>query len=227
MKKIILTLFFIFAIFSVGNIKQTNAEPNVNFIQEPNNKVMMVIIANLEREVYLNKLIQKIEFEAEVVIPKHFNTTYVEYIYNISTELSIPIRTAFRLVKQESSFRDSVESHAGAYGLMQLMPRTREMCYNNFRVDTLNLDRNKEDIYIGLNYLKKLHNFWVKRKYKNSWDLALASYNAGKGNVLKYRAVPPYVETTEFVLFINKPHSNPKLLASYSRKYQNRAVPIP
>jgi soluble lytic murein transglycosylase-like protein len=106
---------------------------------------------------------------------------------------------------------------------MQLMPSTRKDYYNNLRVDTLHLDKNQEDIYIGMHYLKDLYLFWLKRgnPEKSSWRLALASYNAGPALVLKYKGIPPYKETTEFINFILKPHSNPQFFASYVKKYQN------
>jgi soluble lytic murein transglycosylase-like protein len=93
------------------------------------------------------------------------------------------------------------------------------------RTDTLNLDYNQEDIYIGLNYLKDLYLFWMDRKNPDrvSWKLSLASYNAGKGRVLQYRGIPPYQQTIDFVAFIYKAHSNPDFYASFSKKYEGQA----
>ena len=224
MKKFILTILFLFAVFTLSNITDGNAESNTkNGIDEYNIRILEEKIAKLEKEIYMSNLIQNIEFESELIIPTYLDTKYVEYIYDISDTLKIPTRMAFRLVFKESSFIDTVKSHAGAYGLMQLMPDTRDMYQKLLRTDTLYLDRNQEDIYIGLNYLKDLYEFWLDRgnPERVSWRLSLASYNAGKNNVLKYRGIPPYKETQDFVAFIARSHSNPEFLANYSKKYDN------
>jgi hypothetical protein len=224
MKKFILTILFLFAVFSLSNISIGNAESNSNnSVNEYTNQMLTEKIEKLQKEIYLSNLIQNVEFESEIIIPSYFDTKYVEYIYNISDTLKIPIRTSFRLVFKESSFIDTVASSAGAHGLMQLMPGTKQMYQNMLRTDTLGLDKNQEDIYIGLTYLKDLYEFWLDRgnSERVSWKLSLASYNAGKGRVLEYKGIPPFKETIEFVAFIAKSHSNPEFLANYSRKYDN------
>lgn len=187
-------------------------------------KTMNERFAKIERETYIKDLIQYVEFEAEVIVPDTLNTNYVEFIYKTANQLNIPTRIAFRLIHQESRFNDTVVSPKGAYGLMQLMPDTRAKYYVLLRVDTLNFDRNQEDIYIGLNILNELQTYWVKRgnSVKYSWKLSLASYNAGKGNVIKYMGVPPFTETQNFVAFILKSHSNPEFFARYKKKYENK-----
>ena len=226
MKKIILMLFFILSLYPEGNINNTSA------LSESGDHVVMEImrekIEKLERQIYLTNLIQSIEIESEIIIPTYVDPFYIEYIYDMSTELSIPIRTSFRLVWKESTFRVNVTSRKGANGLMQLMPTTRNMYYNDLRVDTLGLDKNQEDIYIGLYMLKELQVYWKRKDNSNiySWKLSLASYNAGLGNVIKYNGIPPYKETIDYVNFISKSHNNPKLFKRYSRKYQNTFKPI-
>jgi len=226
MKKFILTLFLLFAVFSLSNIVDSRAESSddaVNAQLIERNRVMEEQIATLQKELYLKDLIQYVEFDAEIIIPEHFDAEYVEYIFNLSMQLGIPTRTAFRLIHTESRFTETAISPVGASGLMQLMPATRDMYSKLLCSDTLNLNRSKEDIYIGLNLLNDLHGFWTSRGNSNdySWKLSLASYNAGKGNVLKYKGIPPFKETQDFVKFINKAHSNPLFLANYSKKYEN------
>jgi len=101
------------------------------------------------------------------------------------------------------------------------MPKTRASYYKSLCVDTLNLDKNQEDIYIGLCYLKDLESLWRKRgnAEKNLLKLSLAAYNASPNKVIIYRGIPPYKETQDFVTFILKPHSNPQFFASYLKKY--------
>jgi len=222
MKKLIL-LFLIFLVISfvLNNTFISNARNNID--NDMSNILVKERLIKLEKEVYLKDLIQYIEFESEIIIPEYFDVKYVEYTHSLADTLKIPIRTAFRLIYKESCFRDTVVSGKGAKGLMQLMPNTRKMYYELLCVDTLNLDKNQEDIYIGMNYLKNLYDFWISRgnSQKYSWKLSLASYNAGEGTVLDNNGIPPIKETTDFIAFILKTHSNPEFFANYVKKYEN------
>jgi soluble lytic murein transglycosylase-like protein len=108
----------------------------------------------------------------------------------------------------------------GAKGLMQLMPDTRSTYHKMLCVDTLKFDKNQEDIYIGLYYLKDLKEFWKKRgnPEKVLWKLSLAAYNAGPGKVIDYKGIPPYKQTIDFVNFINSSHSNPTFYTNILKK---------
>jgi len=225
MKKIILTLIFIFSIFSLSNITNTNAEYNnsSNANDELRYDELLEKLNGLERKVYEDNLIQRVEFESEIIIPSRIDIKYIEYAYNLADTLKLSARMVFRLMHTESRFNDTIVSPRGAYGLMQLMPSTRSDYYKLLRVDTLNLDYNQEDIYIGLNLFKDLFDYWRKRgnSERYSWKLALASYNSGKGTVIKYQGIPPIKETQDFVAFISRVHSNPDFYANYIRKYEN------
>ena len=226
MKKILITILFLFAIFTMSNITNSSAERSsaVNTNNTTlSDEMLLEKLNKLEKEVYTNKLMQHVEFESEIIIPEYLNAKYIEYAYNVSTQLKLPTRMVFRLMYTESRFNDTIISPMGAKGLMQLMPETRSLYYENLRVDTLKLDKNQEDIYIGLNFLKNQHEYWMKRgnSDKYSWKLTLASYNAGIVAVKKYQGIPPYRETVEFIAFILKAHSNPQFFANYIKKYEN------
>ena len=99
--------------------------------------------------------------------------------------LSVSLFTA--LVWQESAFKVRARSRVGAMGLTQLMPATaRGLGVRNPWSAAQNLNG-------GAKYLKQqLRRFGSAR-------LALAAYNAGPGAVSRYRGVPPYTETRNYV----------------------------
>ena len=99
--------------------------------------------------------------------------------------LSVSLFTA--LVWQESGFKVRARSRVGAMGLTQLMPATaRGLGVKNPWSAAQNLNG-------GAKYLKQqLRRFGSAR-------LALAAYNAGPGAVARFRGVPPYTETRNYV----------------------------
>jgi soluble lytic murein transglycosylase-like protein len=226
MKKITLFLFLLFSSFGFEGGTASNAE-NTDNNKEMASQMLMdrekEEYMRMYQEIYEKSVIQQIEFESEVLIPDYIDFKYVEYTYNLANQLNVSSRMMFRLMFKESSFIDTIRSPVGAEGLMQLMPETRQAYYELLRVDTLNLDKNQEDIYIGTHLLLDLKTFWRERGNSEnySWKLGLASYNAGKGKVLKYMGIPPYKETQEFIVFIMKPHSNPQFYANILNKKKN------
>lgn len=102
---------------------------------------------------------------------------------------SLPTDLLARIAYQESHWRDDIVSgqkvsSAGAVGLMQLVPKWHP------GVDPLNVAQSID--YAG-RYLRQLYT-----QFK-SWPLAVAAYNAGPGNVQKYKGVPPFAETQAYV----------------------------
>jgi len=84
---------------------------------------------------------------------------------------------AFAIIRQESAFTPDARSHAGAMGLMQLMPRTARQVARSLRIrkprrnDLINI---KTNVRLGVRYLKK-----VQDKFNGNPVLATAAYNAG------------------------------------------------
>jgi soluble lytic murein transglycosylase-like protein len=91
------------------------------------------------------------------------------------------------VVAAESNFEVAAVSHAGAQGLMQLMPATAREMGVKAPFDP------RENLMGGSRYLRDMLDRYDDVK------LALAAYNAGPTAVDRYDGVPPYPETTAYV----------------------------
>ncbi len=109
-----------------------------------------------------------------------FPLVNIPFAYN-NNELEHALVLA--LIRQESLFDRSATSHAGAMGLMQLMPATAKGVSKSIRIPyaKYKLRNPSFNIQVGSTYLKDLI-----RKYDGSYVLALAAYNAGPSNVAKW-----------------------------------------
>ena len=88
----------------------------------------------------------------------------------------------------ESWFETDAVSHAGAQGLMQLMPETARRFGVTDAFDPV------DNITGGAAYLA-----WLAEEFEQDWVRMVAAYNAGENAVKRYDGVPPYAETREYV----------------------------
>ena len=125
-------------------------------------------------------------------------TRFSAHILAAAKETKVEPALIHAVISVESGYNPSARSHAGAVGLMQLMPGTAERYGVKNRLDPA------QNIHGGARYLRDL-----KVMFGNNLQLVLAAYNAGEEAVMKYgRKIPPYRETIAYV---------PKVLSHYNK----------
>jgi hypothetical protein len=111
-----------------------------------------------------------------------------QVVNRLAPRYGIDPRLALSVIAVESNFNAFARSVKNARGLMQLVPETAA------RFNVRNPDDVTDNIRGGLAYLR-----WLLAYYRGEVALAAAAYNAGEAVVDRYRGVPPYAETREYV----------------------------
>ncbi|MBM4304372.1 MAG: lytic transglycosylase domain-containing protein [Deltaproteobacteria bacterium] len=105
------------------------------------------------------------------------------------------------VIAVESNFDSKATSHKGAMGLMQVMPKTADIC------DVHEPHHAVNNLMGACECLRRLLN-----RYRGNLSLALAAYNAGPTNVDRHKGIPPFPETKAYVK---------KILSKYSELKRN------
>jgi Transglycosylase SLT domain len=120
---------------------------------------------------------------------------YGKDILRATLDTNVSPALVLAVIGIESAGKSDAVSHAGAVGLMQLIPATAE------RFGVKDSSDPVQNIQGGVAYLD-----WLLNRFDNDPVLALAAYNAGEGAVEANKGVPPYAETRDYV---------PKVLAAW------------
>jgi len=124
---------------------------------------------------------------------------YLQHIRDVAERHGLEPALVRAVVHAESNFNHRAVSRAGAQGLMQLMPKTQLQLGVRDPFDVHdNLDG-------GTRLLKELLN-----RYRNNLRFAAAAYNAGPEAVERYRGIPPYEETRNYVRRVTELYSRYK-----------------
>ena len=113
---------------------------------------------------------------------------YDALISEVAHRHSVDVALVKAVIHTESYFNTKAMSHAGAAGLMQLMPKTAAKYGVYDRTDP------SANLEAGVKHLR-----YLIKKYPNNLKNALAAYNAGERAVYYYNGIPPYEETQNYV----------------------------
>jgi soluble lytic murein transglycosylase len=123
---------------------------------------------------------------------------YWEQAFSVGKETGIDPYLLLAMARQESVFQPRIESHAGARGLMQVMPATAAWLA---KVEpAVSMDhahdwhRPEYSLRMGAYYMVRM----IERSAGNL-VYAVASYNAGPGNVSKWQRRFSEADLDEFI----------------------------
>mgnify|MGYP002624815764 CR=1 FL=1 len=163
--------------------------------------------------------------QKKFLYPFPYRTT----VENYSARWQVDKFLTIAVMKVESNFSEAAHSQSGAVGLMQIMPETATWIASQLDEDIKNLREPETNIRYGTWYLAELEN-----EFGGNDVLALAAYNAGRGNVHEWMEKNhwnenfsdvdkiPYAETRDYVKRVL--HCREK----YSKLYSSQDfIPLP
>ena len=106
-----------------------------------------------------------------------------DYDEQLKDRIVLDKHTLNALIFTESRFKNNVVSHAGAIGLMQLLPRTAK----SIGIDSIQLFDGTQNIRAGLKYISYLNEYWELKgvSIENRTPFILSSYNSGPSAIFK------------------------------------------
>jgi len=130
-----------------------------------------------------------------VVLPVPIATAaalpYADLVAEVARAAGVPAKLVHAVIQVESNYQERARSPKGAMGLMQLMPDTARQYAVADPYDP------RANIQAGTQHLRSLMD-------RYPLNLALAAYNAGAAAVDRFRGIPPYAETRDYVARILK-----------------------
>lgn len=142
----------------------------------------------LRKVVAVDVLEQQPELDHALQSVKPDRLALIKLVLEMAPRFGVDPRLALSVMMVESNFSITAKSQKGAQGLMQLIPETAERFNVKSPLDP------KENIRGGLTYLR-----WLLAYFQGRTELVLAGYNAGEKAVDRYRGIPPFPETREYV----------------------------
>ena len=111
-----------------------------------------------------------------------------EWVRGLAPIYGLDPNLILAIIKTESNFDPLARSPKNALGLMQLIPSTAARFGVKERSDPV------QNLHGGMAYMR-----WLLSYFNGDLRLSLAGYNAGEGAVERYRGVPPYRETRQYI----------------------------
>ena len=109
-------------------------------------------------------------------------------VRKLAPEYGVHPRLVMAVIRAESNFNTGAVSPKNAQGLMQLIPDT------SLRFNVTKPFDPEQNLRGGMSYLR-----WLLAYFEGDVALVAAAYNAGEGAVNRFRGIPPFAETRDYV----------------------------
>jgi len=158
----------------------------VNVKQSYDNDMLEVEVAYLKGEIDIAKSVLTEHKEKRPIVVSCANNQadYINALVNMEKEYDMPNGILQNIAYHESRYNPNAVSHAGAVGIMQIHPRWHK---------GVNAYAPYASIKYGAKYLQSLYD-----RFQN-WEMALAAWNWGQGNLAKYSYHKAPRETRNFI----------------------------
>ena len=137
---------------------------------------------------------------------------YWPIISETSSRHGVDAELVKAVIQVESNYNHRAVSRKGAMGLMQLMPGTANRYGVKHAFDP------EQNVEGGVRYLRDLLDLFRDTK------LALAAYNAGEGAVQRYKGIPNYTETQNYVRKVLALYNGETTYVPYGGSQKTRLV---
>jgi len=148
----------------------------MNFAARENKKTFYIVFGIIFCAIILSLLFKP-------ALKFFYPVKYMSEIEEFSQKYGIKKELVTAMISTESKFQKNAVSHKNAKGLMQLKEETAKWCMEKYNIEgnSKNLYLPRLNIEIGCAYMH-----YLLDRFDGNIPLALAAYNAGEGNVLKW-----------------------------------------
>lgn len=189
--------------FAISQVMNDNKLSAITCVLKKKNQISELAIIDLSNKKfrfdsltnsldYKKALIKKV---SGVTISNNLPEKYLDLMFATADYYKIPYRIYFRLgAKESSNFSSTKSSPKGAMYYFQIMPGTFKSYAKLLpSVKEHNIETN---IMISGLILSDLYNTY------NDWTMTVAAYNAGTNAVDRYKGVPNFKETKNYVAYV-------------------------
>ena len=139
-----------------------------------------------------------------------YASPYSDLIHKHSVANGLDPNLVTAIMARESAFKANARSHKDARGLMQVIPSTARL----MGVDPSRLYEPEQSIIAGTRYLA-----FLNKRFNGDLTKMIAGYNAGHGAVEKFRGIPPYRETQNYVRLVSSKYQTLNRGGSFKPTY--------